>query len=82
LQITQCNKIITAIINNKQLIIMVSHALHPEVGAVGAKLYYPDDTIQHAGVIVGLGGVAGHSHKHFPRVGMTILTSGNVSGNR
>jgi GT2 family glycosyltransferase len=46
---------------------MVSHALHPEVGAVGAKLYYPDDTIQHAGVIVGLGGVAGHSHKHFPR---------------
>jgi predicted glycosyltransferase involved in capsule biosynthesis len=34
---------------------------------VGAKLYYPDDTIQHAGVIIGLGGVAGHSHKHFPR---------------
>ncbi|MHB8100033.1 MAG: glycosyltransferase [Sulfuricurvum sp.] len=36
-----------------------------DVGAVGAKLYYPDDTLQHAGVIIGLGGVAGHSHKHF-----------------
>jgi GT2 family glycosyltransferase len=37
------------------------------VGAVGAKLYYPDNTIQHAGVILGLGGVAGHSHKNFQR---------------
>src|SRR5207245_2042742 len=46
---------------------MVSHALRPEIGAVGAKLYYADDTIQHAGVIVGLGGVAGHAHKHLPR---------------
>ncbi len=46
---------------------MVSHVVHSEVGAVGAKLYYPNDTIQHAGVIVGLGGVAGHSHKHYPK---------------
>ncbi len=38
-----------------------------DVGAVGAMLYYPNDTIQHAGVIVGIGGVAGHSHKYFPR---------------
>ena len=55
------------VINDEWLDEMVSHVVHPEVGAVGAKLYYPDDTIQHAGVIVGLGGVAGHSHKHFPR---------------
>lgn len=34
------------------------------VGAVGAMLYYPDDTVQHAGVITGLGGFAGHSHKY------------------
>jgi GT2 family glycosyltransferase/SAM-dependent methyltransferase len=41
---------------------MLEHALRPDVGAVGAKLYYPNDTIQHAGVILGLGGIAGHSH--------------------
>jgi glycosyltransferase involved in cell wall biosynthesis len=46
---------------------MVGHACRPEIGCVGAKLYYDNDTIQHAGVIVGLGGAAGHSHKHFPR---------------
>jgi GT2 family glycosyltransferase len=46
---------------------MVSHALRPEIGCVGAKLYYDDETIQHAGVILGVGGVAGHSHKYFHR---------------
>jgi len=46
---------------------MVQHALRPDIGCVGAKLYYPDGTIQHAGVILGLWGVAGHSHKYFPR---------------
>ena len=38
-----------------------------EVGAVGVKLYYPDDTIQHAGCVVGLGGVAGHLFTDMPR---------------
>ncbi len=42
---------------------MVSHALRPEIGAVGAKLYYANDTLQHAGVIVGLGGMAGHGFR-------------------
>ncbi|WP_321941331.1 glycosyltransferase family 2 protein [Paraburkholderia tropica] len=46
---------------------MVSVALQPGVGCVGAKLLYPNDTIQHAGVIVGVGGVAGHSHKFSAR---------------
>lgn len=45
---------------------MVSWAVQPDIGCVGAKLYYADDTIQHAGVILGIGGVAGHSHKYFP----------------
>lgn len=44
---------------------MVAQILRPGVGAVGAKLRYPDDTIQHAGVVLGLGGVAGHGHKRF-----------------
>lgn len=42
---------------------MVSLAIRPEVGCVGAKLLYPDNTIQHAGVIMGLGGYAAHSHR-------------------
>ena len=46
---------------------MVRQAIRPEIGCVGAKLYYPNDTIQHGGVILGLGGVAGHSHKYFAR---------------
>ena len=46
---------------------MLMFAQRPDVGAVGCMLYYPDDTIQHAGVIVGIGGVAGHSHKYFKR---------------
>jgi len=46
---------------------MLGHGQRPEIGAVGAKLYYPNDTIQHAGVIVGIGGAAGHSHKYAPR---------------
>ncbi|MBT8070242.1 MAG: glycosyltransferase family 2 protein [Gammaproteobacteria bacterium] len=45
---------------------MVGMALQPEVGAVGAKLLYPDGKIQHAGVVLGLGGVAGHAFKQFP----------------
>jgi GT2 family glycosyltransferase len=52
------------------LLEMVSHALRPEVGAVGAMLYYPDDTIQHAGVILGLGdpnGIGAHVHRRLPR---------------
>jgi GT2 family glycosyltransferase/glycosyltransferase involved in cell wall biosynthesis len=40
--------------------IMVGHALDPQVGVVGAKLYFPDGKIQHAGVVIGLGGAAGH----------------------
>lgn len=41
---------------------MASIAVEPDVGAVGAKLLYPDGTLQHGGVVLGVGGVAGHSH--------------------
>lgn len=40
---------------------MLSNCQRPEVGIVGGKLYYPDDTIQHAGIIMGIGGIAGHA---------------------
>ena len=46
---------------------MVSHAARTEVGAVGARLWYPDGTLQHGGVVLGLGGVAGHAFPHIPR---------------
>lgn len=55
------------VINADWLDEMVSQALRPGVGAVGAMLYYPMNTVQHAGVILGLGGVAGHPFKEFPR---------------
>lgn len=54
-------------INPEWLREMVSHACRPDIGCVGAKLYYPNDTIQHGGVILGIGGVAGHAHKYFSR---------------
>lgn len=46
---------------------MVSWAVQPDVGCVGAKLYYGNDTIQHAGVILGIGGVANHAHINLSR---------------
>lgn len=55
------------VINDDWLTELVGHTLRPEVGCVGAKLYYPDDTIQHAGVVLGIGGVAGHSHRFLDR---------------
>lgn len=54
------------VINSDWLSEMVSQALRPEIGIVGARLWYPDETIQHAGVILS-GGVPGHVHKGLPR---------------
>ncbi|SEF19842.1 Glycosyltransferase, GT2 family [Variovorax sp. NFACC28] len=45
---------------------MVSLALQPGVGAVGARLWFPNRTLQHAGVILGVGGIAAHSHRRMP----------------
>jgi len=44
---------------------MVSHTMRDEIGCVGAKLLYKNNMVQHAGVILGIGGVAGHAHKYF-----------------
>ena len=65
----------TEVITNDWMTAMLEHAQQNEVGAVGCKLLYPDNTIQHAGVILGINsisipfenGVAEHAHKHFPK---------------
>ncbi len=46
---------------------MLGFAQRENVGAVGAELFYPDKTIQHAGIIIGIGGVAGHVFKNIPK---------------
>ncbi|MCC8066251.1 MAG: glycosyltransferase, partial [Clostridiales bacterium] len=38
---------------------LLGHCQRPGTGIVGARLYYPDDTIQHAGIVIGIGGIAG-----------------------
>ena len=56
----------TEVINANWLFNLLEHSVRRKIGAVGAKLLYPDETIQHAGVIIGLGGIAEHSHKKHP----------------
>ena len=56
----------TEVISAEWLRAMLEHSQRPEVGVVGAQLLYPDRSLQHAGVIIGLGGVAGHSHLMLP----------------
>ena len=57
----------TEVISPSWMTRMVSFAQLNRVGVVGAKLSYPNETIQHAGIILGLGGVAGHLQVGFPR---------------
>ncbi len=73
----------TEVISPDWLEEMVSLAVQDDVGAVGAMLYYPDDTIQHAGVVLGLGGIASHPHRglrrgapgYYGRAGLTQAAS-------
>lgn len=52
----------TEVITPNWLSIMVGYAMQKHIGTVGVKLLYPDTTVQHAGVILGLGGVASHAY--------------------
>ena len=71
------------VIHDDWLEIMVSYTQQKRIGAVGVKLLYPDDTIQHAGVIVGLGGIAGHTfvgmHQDEPGYFNYIQSANNYS---
>jgi O-antigen biosynthesis protein len=46
---------------------MMGHAVQQRTGAVGARLWYPDETLQHGGVILGMGGIAGHAGIHLKK---------------
>lgn len=59
----------TELLTPNWLEIMLGYCQREDVGAVGVKLYYPDETIQHAGIIVGIGGVAGNRFKSIPKDG-------------
>ncbi len=69
------------LINGSCLEEMLMFAQRKDVGAVGAKLYYSDDTVQHAGVILGLGGTAGHAHKHFARSHPGYMARASIAQN-
>ncbi len=56
----------TEVITGDWLERMAEHAVRQEVGAIGARLLYADNSLQHAGVFVGIGQTAGHSHKRYP----------------
>lgn len=72
--VAQADGVIVGLINNDIEVIspdwlseMVSFANQSDIGCVGAKLLYPDNTLQHGGIVVGVGGVANHSHLKFGR---------------
>ncbi len=54
------------VVNKGWLSAMLEHAQRPSVGAVGARLLYADGKLQHGGVVLGIGGVAGHAFKYMP----------------
>jgi GT2 family glycosyltransferase len=56
----------TEVIDADWLTVMAEHIQRPEVGAVGPRLLYPDDTVQHGGIVVGVGGIAEHAFRGFP----------------
>ncbi|WP_051946081.1 glycosyltransferase [Verrucomicrobium sp. BvORR106] len=73
LGVASCDSQVVALLNNDLEILhpgwlweMVSHAIRPGVGAVGAKLIFPNGLIQHAGVFLGARGVAAHYYRHCP----------------
>jgi|TARA_Y100001934_G_scaffold202589_1_gene238790 GT2 family glycosyltransferase len=72
--VSHCNGEVVGLVNNDIEVIsptwldyMVGHVMRDDIGCVGAKLLYSDGRVQHAGVVMGYGGGAGHAHKYFPR---------------
>ena len=71
----------TELISPEGISELLGCCMRPEVGIVGAKLYFGDDTIQHAGVVVGLSGFAGHVFTGFPKSYYGFMMRARVNGN-
>jgi GT2 family glycosyltransferase/SAM-dependent methyltransferase len=71
----------TQVVEAEWLTAMLEHAQRPEVGAVGARLHYPDGRIQHAGLVLGVGGVADHAFKGLPGNAFTYFAFADVVRN-
>ena len=71
----------TEVITENWLELLIGFAQREDVGAVGAKLYYPDETIQHAGIIVGIGGIAGNRFKSIPKDGHAYFAMESMVNN-
>ena len=71
------------VIDGEWLSAMAEHIQRPEVGAVGARLLWPNDTVEHAGIVLGVGGIAGHAFRGLlaedPRVFKQLQVTRNYS---
>lgn len=71
----------TEMITKDALSEMLGCCMRDEVGAVGAKLLYADDTVQHAGVVIGFGGYAGHINNGIDKDDYGYMVRARISGN-
>jgi GT2 family glycosyltransferase len=69
------------VISPNWLSLMLGQVIRPDIGCVGAKLLYADGRVQHAGVVLGYGGGAGHAHKYFPRHHFGYMNRLGATGN-
>ena len=71
----------TELVTENWLELMLGFCQRKDVGGVGVKLYYPDETIQHAGIIVGVGGIAGNRFKSIPKSGHAYFAMESMVNN-
>jgi GT2 family glycosyltransferase len=71
----------TEVISTEWLTAMLEHVQREEVGVAGGLLYYPNNTIRHAGVIIGIRGVAGYSYRHFSRTNLGYFNRARIIQN-
>jgi GT2 family glycosyltransferase len=72
---------LTEIISKKWLTDMLGHVQRKEIGIVGALLYYPNNTIRHAGIILGIGGAVGYAHRRFSKYAYGYMNRARIVQN-